>query len=36
MTLLTEYPLVLVNWIPEKQNQGAHQLAMQALKKAKR
>ncbi|MCT4404342.1 reverse transcriptase-like protein [Leuconostoc falkenbergense] len=36
MTLLTEYPLVLVNWIPEKQNHGAHQLAMQALKKAKR
>ena len=31
---LTPYPLVLINWVPEKENRGAHNLALQALKKA--
>lgn len=36
ISLLSEFPLVLISWIPEKQNHGAHQLAMQALKKTNR
>ena len=31
---LTPYPLVLINWVPEKENRGAHNLALQALKNA--
>ena len=31
--LLTPFELVLYQWIPEKQNQGAHHLAQQALNK---
>lgn len=30
-TQLEPYANVIVNWIPEKQNHGAHQLAQQAL-----
>lgn len=31
--LLQSYNLVLIQWIPEKENRGAHNLALQALKK---
>ncbi|MDF7626884.1 ribonuclease HI family protein [Lactobacillaceae bacterium L1_55_11] len=34
--LLADRPLVLVSWVPEKNNQGAHHLAQQALKKTDR
>lgn len=31
--LITTYHIVLTNWIPDKQNMGAHRLALQALPK---
>lgn len=31
--LLASFPLILIQWIPEKQNKGADNLARQALKK---
>lgn len=34
--LQADFDLVIFQWLPEKQNQGAHQLALQALKKATR
>ncbi|ALI33777.1 ribonuclease HI family protein [Weissella cibaria] len=33
MTLIDRYPIVLTTWIPDRQNQGAHQLALQAIHK---
>ncbi|CAH1853449.1 ribonuclease HI family protein [Convivina praedatoris] len=35
-TILAAYPLVLIDWVSEKQNQGPHHLALQALKNADR
>ncbi|CAK8054065.1 ribonuclease HI family protein [Eupransor demetentiae] len=32
--LLDAYSLAFINWVPEKNNLGAHNLAQQALKKA--
>lgn len=32
LPLLQRYPLVLHDWVREKDNRGAHQLALQALK----
>ncbi|CDX64951.1 ribonuclease HI family protein [Leuconostoc citreum] len=34
--LLTPYSLVISQWLPEKENHGAHYMALQALKKNKR
>lgn len=31
LALQAKFQLVIVNWLPEKQNQGAHNLALQAL-----
>lgn len=33
-TLLASFPLILIQWLPEKQNKGADNLARQGLKKA--
>ncbi|WP_304653372.1 ribonuclease HI family protein [uncultured Ligilactobacillus sp.] len=32
LTLQEKFPLVIDQWIPDKQNTGAHNLALQALK----
>ena len=32
LTLHEKFPLVIDQWIPDKQNTGAHNLALQALK----
>ncbi|WP_295774074.1 ribonuclease HI family protein [uncultured Limosilactobacillus sp.] len=31
LTLIDQYPTVVTEWLPEKLNHGAHQLALQAL-----
>lgn len=31
MTIQSQFSLVITKWVPEKQNQGAHNLALQAL-----
>jgi len=33
MTLIERYNIVLTTWIPDRQNQGAHKLALQAIHK---
>ena len=34
LSLIDEFPLVLPNWIPDRQNRGAHHLAQQGLHQA--
>ena len=34
LALIDQFPLVLPNWLPDRQNRGAHMLAQQGLRQA--